>query len=200
MKDDIIIPIWNELATLTRGRDKKTAQVVGHYPYNLRCNEEFKRTTAYFFTLSFSTTVMFGCLMAKSIETYCPVLASLACSTYLVLLIKYLLSDFKGYLGLEQAPRPLQKFLFDGYNCYRAVRCTTSDQYCKPSEHVHLLGHPSGGNRWHRSDKPYGWRDCSNSRAKTSSLLVLNNGQSRWRSLHTYYKYHAIMWPPIPLY
>lgn len=29
MKDVIIIPIGNELATLTRGRDKKTAQIVG---------------------------------------------------------------------------------------------------------------------------------------------------------------------------
>ena len=38
-----------------------------------------------YFTLSLSITVVLGCFLAYAIDTYCPFLAFLACSTYLVL-------------------------------------------------------------------------------------------------------------------
>ena len=82
-------------------------------------------------------------------------------------------------MGLEQVLRPHQMFLYDGYNWCKVARCTISDQCCKPSVHEHQQGLPSGDNLLHRIDKPYGLRADSNNQAKTSSLLVLNNGQSR---------------------
>jgi hypothetical protein len=70
-------------------------------------------------------------------------------------------------------------FLYDGYNWCKVERCTISDQCCKPSVHVLQPGLPNDDNQLHRIDKPCGLRVDSNNQAKTSSLLVLNNGQSR---------------------
>lgn len=133
----------------------------------------------YFLFLSRSMTVVLGCFVAYSFETYCPVFALLACSTYFVLLMFYLLSDFKDYSGQELIPRPHQMYQFADYNHYKEVLCTIFCQCCKPSAHVPLPSFPSGDSRSHRSDTLYGWRDGSNSRARTSSLMVQNNGQSR---------------------
>lgn len=82
-------------------------------------------------------------------------------------------------MGLEQVLRPHQMFLYDGYNWSKVERCTISDLCCKPSVHEHQQGLPSGDNQLHHNDKPYGLHADSNNQARTSSLLVLNNGQSR---------------------